>query len=35
MNEKKRRKWTTKEKPWIVLTCMQPGVEHTKRPLSP
>ncbi len=27
MSEKKRRKWTAKEKLWIVLTCMQPGVE--------
>ena len=27
MSEKKRRKWTAKEKLRIVLTCMQPGVE--------
>ena len=27
MSEKKRRKWTGKEKLRIVLTCMQPGVE--------
>ncbi len=27
MSEKRRRKWTAKEKLRIVLTCMQPGVE--------
>jgi transposase len=27
MSEKKRRKWSAKEKMRIVLTCMQPGVE--------
>jgi transposase-like protein len=27
MSEKKRRKWTANEKPRIVLTCLQPGVE--------
>lgn len=27
MSERKRRKWTAKEKLRIVLTCLQPGVE--------
>jgi transposase len=27
MSERKRKKWTAKEKLRIVLTCMQPGVE--------
>ena len=27
MSERKRRKWTGSEKLWIVLACMQPGVE--------
>jgi transposase len=27
MSERKYRKWTSKEKLRIVLTCMQPGVE--------
>ena len=27
MSERKRRKWSAKEKLRIVLTCMQPGVE--------
>ena len=27
MSEKKRRKWSAKEKLQIVLTCLQPGVE--------
>jgi transposase len=27
MSERKRKKWSAKEKLRIVLTCMQPGVE--------
>ena len=27
MSEKKRRKWSAREKLRIVLTCLQPGVE--------